>query len=156
MINKLTLAEKFKLIIKSSKDYKSILIIGLLFMFIGVVLIYIGLQNHITTLLILGVFFILFMLFFLGFTIPSTVSYYYNKELIKKFGINADAVLKDKEVIDNSYFERIRFTNSISRKGKLIKEINYLIIYTYNFKNILHEGSDIIDKNTFEKIKDRR
>jgi len=62
-------------------------------------------------LLIVGGFVTLFMGFFLGYTIPSSFLYYYEKAIIKKYGGYTTATVIKKYIEDLSYEERIKLNN---------------------------------------------
>lgn len=152
MNNKLTINQKINILIKSSKEYRGVLLMGLLFIFIGGILVFIGLHFDITFLIIFGGIFISFSLFFIIYTIPSSILYYYEKALAAKYGRIVNAYLKDKKVIDNSYYESTAFFDSPRKKSKFINELNYLLIYSFEYKNKIFENSDFVEKNLFEKI----
>lgn len=151
-MNRLTIAEKIQLVIKSSKDYRMVLFIGLLFVLLGSSLIYIGFLYSELFLIIFGGVFISFSLFFMMYTIPSSVSYYYNKALVSKYGKTTDAVLKSKEIIDNSYFDSNKHAVELNDKETLISQLNYLLVFSYNYQNKVFENKEFVEKEIFKNL----
>lgn len=151
-MDKQTITDKFNLLIKSSKEYRGILLVGFLFIFIGTVLIFVGLHFDIIFLIIFGGIFISFSLFFLISTIPSSIIYYYDKALVKKYGRYINACIKEKEIIDNSYYENNKYSVTTSKKDMLIEELNYLLTFSFEYQNQIYQNADFVDKNQYEKL----
>lgn len=138
--------DKISILFKSSKNYRGVLGIGMLFIFVGAFLVFLGLRFDVVFLLVFGGVFISFSLFFLFYTIPSTLVHYYDVELTKKYGRYKDAYVIEKEIINNSNMI------SISRKKKLIKEFNYCLIFSFEYKNKRYENSDFVNETIFKKV----
>ncbi|CDF79767.1 conserved hypothetical protein [Formosa agariphila KMM 3901] len=147
-----TLSEKIKLLIESSKAYRGILYIGFLFITLGTLLIYIGLRFDIIFLIVFGGIFISVALFFLIYTIPSSMIHYYEKALVKKHGKYTTATILDKEIIDNSYYDKNTYAVDSMSKGKRIEELNYVLKYTFEYQSKEYKNSAFVQKNEFETL----
>lgn len=142
-----TLFNKLVLLLRSSRAYINIVIIGLFFIGAGMTIIWgaFSLDGPIDRLfmIIFGGFLVCLSLFFMIYTLPSTVIYYYNKELAKKYGRHTKAKITKKEIIDNSYYEKKRF----------IEEMEYLISFAFEYRGQSFENSDFVGKEYFESLK---
>ena len=147
-----SISEKLELIIKSSKAYRGVLLIGLLFIGVGAVLITIGVRFDITFLIVFGSIFIAVALFFLIFTLPSSILYYYEKALLKKYGKYTNATILEKEIINNSYYDKNTYAVDSASKGALIEELSYLLNFSFEYQNQMYKNSDFVEKNEYEKL----
>ncbi|WP_378184779.1 hypothetical protein ACE939_08355 [Aquimarina sp. W85] len=152
-MNELPLIEKAKLMLASSKEYRGVLIIGSFFILIGGILIFIGIQFKVIFLVVFGAIWASFSLFFMAYTVPSSISYYYEKALIKKYGKLSNACLVEKKIVDHSYFDTNEYSIDVSKKGQLISELNYLLTFSFEYHNKTFENSELVTKNQFEKLK---
>lgn len=151
-MNKPTIIDKLYMLIKSSKEYRGLLLIGFLFIFTGSILIYIGLHFNIIFLVIFGGIFISFSLFFLINTLPSSILYQYEKIQIKKYGHYINACIKEKEITHNSYYEKNNHSVNSNKKNILLEELNYILIFSFEYQNQLYENSDFVEKNEYEML----
>ncbi|MCH9661344.1 MAG: hypothetical protein K0U54_10585 [Bacteroidetes bacterium] len=112
--------------------------IGLLFIALGIVVIYIAsfVNEGKVFLHIFGGVFIVFPLFFLLFTMPSSFLFYYEKALIKKYGSYGTAFICGKAILDSSSLENkdARTVKKAQRHFELTYEYEYLqVLYTNTF-----------------------
>lgn len=145
---KVAISDTLNFTIESIKKHLGILLIGLLFIFVGCILIYIAsLTENPIPLYIFGGVFISFSLFFILYTIPSSLKYYYNQEVIKKHGSFTTAVIINKEIEENSYSEKTH------NHAKTIEELNYLLSFSFNYNNNKFENSFYVHtKECFDKL----
>lgn len=144
---KLSLSDRIKFSIAAIKKHGFLLAFGLSFLGVGCFLIYLGIKydNNIT-LLIIGGFVTLFMGFFLGYTMPSSLLFYYEKAVIKKYGSYTYATVIKKHIEDHSYVEKI--DNRINP----VKEFHYIIDYVFTYKKEYTNSFYVTSKACFDKI----
>ena len=120
---------------------------GLTILGIGCFLIVLGIKydNNIP-LLITGSFVTLFMGFFLGYTMPSSLLYYYEKAVIKKYGSYTKAIVIDKKTEDCSY------TNTIGGRTEIVKEYHYYFTYKFTYKTEFTNSFYVKSQLCFDKI----
>ncbi|MCK8479665.1 hypothetical protein [Psychroserpens algicola] len=126
------------------------LLIGLIFIILGLVLAYIGYfiaeNNFLTG---FGITFISFSGFFLIYTMPSSYMHYYEQELTKKYGSYTTARVVHKRIDDYSH------TSSSFEGGKAIQHEEYLYVieFEFNYKNKSYESECFFEqKKTYEQI----
>ncbi len=143
-MNYLSISEKIGLFLTALNENKGILFMGSVFIAIGSILLYIGLLNKEVALSIFGIFFICFSLFFLLFTMPSSIAYYYEQALAKKYGTSTNATLIAKETID-------QLGNHATEANHEV-DINYQVTFSFEYKDNHYEASEFIDKQTFDVV----
>ncbi|MBC2845977.1 hypothetical protein [Winogradskyella flava] len=144
---KLTLSDRINFGIVAIKKHGFLLTMGLAFLGIGCFLIYLGIKNNNNIpLLVAGGFVILFMTFFLGYTMPSSLSFYYEKAIVKKYGSYTTASVIGKHVEDQSYEERI--DNRVDN----IELLFYIIDYKYTYQEEYFGSFYVTNKACFEAI----
>lgn len=145
---KLTISDKISFSIDALKAHKSLLILGFILFGLGSFLIYLGFTiNNAKALLYIGGFIVVFMLFFFGYAMPSSLRFYYEKSLIKKYGSYTTASVIAKEIEDNNY------TEHHNGKLKTIEEYNYLVEYQFTYNNKLYTNSFYVkSKSCFDKL----
>lgn len=120
---------------------------SLLFFCVGLFLIYLGITfNDASVLNYIGGFFIVFTIFFFGFTMPSSLLYYYEKAIIKKYGSYTDAVVINKYVEDLSYNE-----NTDGRTVR-VEEFHYIIDYQFTYLKDYTNTFYLEHKTSYDKI----
>lgn len=139
------LAKKTTLLFKALKKHTGLFLIGFSFISIGIILVFIGLRSEIISLLIFGGVFICVALFFI-YTLPSSVKYYYDKELSKKFGKNTMAQIIEKEIMNHSYLD------DKGNKEVLVEEFNYLLKYSFDYQNQTFENVDFVTEKQYKKL----
>ncbi|SCY05525.1 hypothetical protein SAMN05192588_0917 [Nonlabens sp. Hel1_33_55] len=150
---KLSFNHRFKFTIQAIKSNGGVLAILSLFVIVGSVLIFIGLQTESSEaywfLIIFGGVFITVSLVVFVTTMPSSFLHYFEKELIQKYGKYTVAKVTSKEKQDYSYDNSNIFD---SRKIKVAEFHNY-ITYEFSSTNRVYNGTDIIDDNEiFESL----
>lgn len=148
----LTLREKLQLLIRSSKEYSMILLIGFIFIATGSLLITFGWYENMIYLIVFGSIFIGLSLFFIGYTIPSSISYYYNKALAKKYGKYTEAQLTAKEIIDLSYTDNDQYNPETKKYGVRVIEESFLLTYTFSYAGKMYENQDDVDQEVYHKL----
>jgi hypothetical protein len=119
-----------------------------LYLFTGLVL-YSSFINNETTYSFEDVFVLLFLSAFsliltivFFYTIPSSLSYYYDKSIIKKHGSYSSAFVSKKFIEDNSYTDDL----------KKITEIHYFVEYEYLIKERKFTGVFILENEAFYNL----
>lgn len=144
---KLSLSDRIKFSITAIKKHGLMIPMGLVFLGIGCFLIILGIKydNNIP-LLVTGSFVTLFMGFFLGYTMPSSLLYYYEKAVIKKYGSYTNAIITKKYIEDQSYEERV--DNRVDK----IELFIYTIDYKFNYHKDFTNSFIVEDKACFDKL----
>ena len=144
---RLSLADRIKFSIIAIKKHGFLLAMGITFLGIGCFLIYLGIiYEYNTPLLVTGGFVTLFMGFFLSYTMPSSLLYYYEKAVIKKYGSHTNGIVIKKHIEDQSYEE------SIDNRVDKIQLILYRIDYKFTYKKEYTNSFYIDHKTCFDSI----
>ena len=121
--------------------------IMLLFVVLGILLIYIGIKTNTTFLWVFGAIFGGLPLLGIIFTMPSSFLYYYEQAETKKFGAYTTAKITKKEAKDVSYF-----TKKSNAKIKT-EEYQYFLTYTFNHNSTTYENTFLVaGKNCFDAL----
>ena len=91
---------------------------------------------------LIGAFFVVFPFVAGAMTLPSSLSYYYEKSLSKKYGKDATAIVTDKSAETNTFEE------SSGRDYYEVEETTYCISYRYSFAGE-HEGAFYVENGDF-------
>ena len=83
---------------------------------------------------------------FLGATLPSSISYYYEKPLSETYGINLSSIVTDKRIEDHS------FNETSGSQEKYVEEYHYIVGYKYSFEKDYESEFYIEEKDFYEKI----
>jgi hypothetical protein len=146
-MQKLTFSDKLFFAKKAVSEHAMIIGIGLTFILIGSICLFIGIKNDTQIgLIIFGAFFILFSSFFMLYTLPSSISHYYTREVIKKHGAHTNATIIDKRTEDNS------FTEETNGKTKVIKIIDYLVTFEFTYNETYVNEGFIDKKEIYSKL----
>ncbi|PNW29096.1 hypothetical protein [Formosa algae] len=126
---KISFSRKIKFIQIAIKKNGGILILLSFFLFLGIAMIWFSYRAGVLLMVAFGIFVTGMALFTIVYTIPSSIMYYYEKEVIKKYGAFTTAVITKKEIEDHSYID--------DETKKKVEEVTYLIEYTfeYNYKH---------------------
>ncbi|SHH34273.1 hypothetical protein [Winogradskyella jejuensis] len=146
---KLTLKDRINFSIEAIKKHLFLILGGLLFISIGLVLIYIGTIVNKDQLFfyIFGGVFIAFILFVWIYTLPSSLLFYYEKALIKKYGSYTTAIITNKEVEDHSH------TEGMGRNRRFVELFMYLIEYKFEYNSKTYTGAFYLnEKAVFDAI----
>ncbi|MFP4845536.1 hypothetical protein [Winogradskyella sp. PE311] len=144
---KITISDKVNFSISAVKKHSFLLLMGLTFLGIGCFLIYLGITSDANIpLLVAGGFVTLFMGFFLGYTMPSSFMYYYEKEVVKKYGSYTKAIITKKYIEDQSYEERV--DNRIDKVELLL----YIIDYKFTYQKEYTGSFYVADKTCFDAL----
>ena len=91
------------------------------------------------------------LLVYFGYTLVESIAYYYEKNLIRKFGknINGRVISKYKE-------ENDLYTNdSPGRRRKYDREIIYFIEYQYSYEGVEYQNAFVSEsENLYEKLEE--
>ncbi len=118
------------------KKHSGILAILLVFIAMGILLIYIATKiEEPIALYGFGGFVLVFSLFAFFYTIPSSFLYYYKQEVTKKYGSYALANIIHKEIEDHSYQE------TIDNRVDYIEEFHYILTYSFEYNGMRYENS---------------
>ncbi len=104
-MKQITLTDKLKLFIQSSKHWRGIFLLLTLFLLIGALLTALALHFKETGLVFIGGAFVVLPLFTILYTMPSSMRYGYEKALIDRYGKYANARVTQKEILDYSHRE---------------------------------------------------
>ncbi len=130
------------------KKHSGILAILLIFIAIGILLIYIATKIEKPIALYgFGGFVMVFSLFVFFYTIPSSFLYYYEQEITKKYGSYTIAKITNKEIEDHSYQEKA--------DGHIdyIEEFHYLLSYVFEYNETTYENSFYVNSLAcYEKL----
>ncbi|MCH3880971.1 MULTISPECIES: hypothetical protein [Tenacibaculum] len=140
--------DKLKFALVSLKKNAPILLLCLPFIIVGSTVIYFAAKTNLSAyIFIFGILFIGIPLFIIFYTMPSSLLYYYEQEMAKKYGYYSKATVTHKEIEDTSY------TQKAGSKINKIEEFNYLVSYTFNYRNKTYNNSFYVDEKTvFNKI----
>ncbi|MFP2997570.1 hypothetical protein ABN763_16755 [Spongiivirga sp. MCCC 1A20706] len=146
-LKRIPFSDRVKFIKEAIKAHKLLVVGFLIFFLIGCILIYVGTTITESStkwfLYVFGGSFIGFMLFFVGFTMPSSLRYYYEKALIKKYGAFGNGIITKLEIEDHSYID----------DEKSIEQFHYGIGYSFEYLNNTYEGFFYVyHKECFEKL----
>ncbi len=137
MQDRILFKEKLSFFIESLRKNLNPLLIMLLFLFLGIGLFAIGYYGDTVVVLIMGIFFIGFSLFAISYTMPSSISYYYEKAIVKKYGVYSVANIINKE---------IEIGGEVIKHGKRIKHNDiYIISYVFEYKGKAYKGIFLVD-----------
>ena len=144
---KLTVSDRIKFSIAAIKKHGFLLTMGLSFLCIGCFLIYLGIKydNNIP-LLVAGGFVTLFIGFFLGYTMPSSLLHYYEKAVIKKYGSYTTATIVKKHIEDQSYEERV------DHRTHKIELFLYTIDYQFTYHKDYTNSFAVTHQSCFDKL----
>ncbi|NER17491.1 hypothetical protein [Spongiivirga citrea] len=110
------------------------MLIFLVFIGLGIILLYVGSRASETStrwfLYSFGGFVIIFVLFFIIYTMPSSIMHYYEKALTNKYGAYTKAVIVKREIEDHSYTEN----------ETLLQMLHYGIHYEFEYQGRLQKG----------------
>ncbi|MCP3944503.1 MAG: hypothetical protein GY710_23900 [Desulfobacteraceae bacterium] len=124
--------EKLKFFGAALQEHLPDICILLPFQLVGLLTIYLAWTSQMDKawgLYLIGGVFFAFSTFVMAATLPSSVSYYYEKKLAQKYGFNLSAIVTDKRVEDHSYMEKR------GSEGIYVEEFHYIIGYGYEFEN---------------------
>lgn len=143
-------SEKLRFFKVSLKKNSGPLLIGLTFIVLGLIIAYIGyFVADNTPLTGFGLTFISFSGFFLLYTMPSSITYYYEQELTKKYGSYTTAKVINKRIDDYSH------TSSTLEGGKVKhhEEFLYAIEFEFSYNNQSYSSECFFNqKETYEAI----
>jgi hypothetical protein len=121
--------------------------IMLLFVVLGIFLIYLGLRTNTTFLWIFGVVFGGAPLLLLIFTMPSSFLYYNEQAETKKFGAYTTVKITEKEAKDVSYYTKK------SKGRRKIEEFQYFLTYVFEHHSTSYENTFLVaGKNCFDAL----
>ncbi|OUS02109.1 hypothetical protein A9Q86_05510 [Flavobacteriales bacterium 33_180_T64] len=142
--------EKLNFVKKSIRKNIGPFLIGVLFIMIGCVLMYLGYFTENNPFLFkIGFGFISFGGFFLIYFVSSSYKKNYEQELTKKYGNHTTAIVTNKRIEDYSY------TSNTFENGKALhhEEFLYAIEFDFTYNNISYSNHCFFeDKSTFEAI----
>ena len=123
--------------------------IGLIFILFGSFFAYLGYRTDDGLgFIIFGICFIVCSCLFMAFILPSSIMYYYEQALTKKYGSYTTAKVTNKR-IDN-YSHTSSFTNNNSEE---IEEYLYVIEFEFTYNNKTYKSESFFgEKSTYDAI----
>lgn len=153
---RLTTTEKIGHFLYALKQHAGIISIALLFVIIGAgacCIPWLYFHEPDWGLICIGLPFVLIPLFGLGYTLPSSIQYYYEKSLAKKYGVNIEATVTNKHIDDYSYTETMGMNDSLSgQRYRRIEEYHYFIEYKYEVGESYTGEFDVAGLGCYKKI----
>ena len=148
-MTKLTINDRLNFTLASLKKNGFIFLISIPFLVVGLIVAYFAKRvDDSFGLYVFGITFIIVPLLIIIYTFPSSFMYYYEQAMTKKYGYYTKATVTNKEIED------VSSRRSIAEGVGVIKEYNYLISYTFNYKSITYSNSFYVDSETvFNEIK---
>ncbi|MDO6597602.1 hypothetical protein Q4512_11810 [Oceanihabitans sp. 2_MG-2023] len=133
------------------KQHIGLLGIWLVFILFGCFFIFLGnnIEKEGYGFILFGIAFIVLSSTFMLFTLPSSIIYYYEQALTKKYGSYTTATITNKRIDDYSHT-----TSSFDGgKSKKIAEFLYAIEFQFSYNNQVFEGECFFEHQaTFEAI----
>jgi hypothetical protein len=150
----ISIIDKLYFTLESFKKNSAILFISLPFILGGSIVLYFATQAEESFgLYVFGITFITVPLLIVLYTFPSSFMYYYEQEIAKKYGYYTKATIIDKEIEYVSYFSSKGFVGEVGYKKEKVEQFNYLITYTFKYKNIVYNNSFYVDdKTVFDEL----
>ncbi|QDO94548.1 hypothetical protein FNB79_11420 [Formosa sediminum] len=137
---KISTSEKLKFMKVALQKNSCILILLSFFLFLGITIIGCSYVYNIILMVAFGVFIFGMALFTMLYTMPSSLRYHYENEIIKKYGAFTTAIITKKEVEDYSYIDT-------ETKNKVEEYVN-TITYEFNYNSEHYLGDAVIDDKT--------
>lgn len=148
-MGKFRLTDKFNFFKIALLKNSAILLIASFFILIGVAIIYFNFRYKNSIILyFVGAFVIALPLFGVLFTFPSSFMYYYEQAMTKKYGYYTKATITNKEIEDTSHYTTIGRAGHAGYRKDWIEELNYLVTYSYKYKNATYNNSFYVDDKT--------
>ncbi|PHI34706.1 hypothetical protein CBQ28_23315 [Pseudoalteromonas sp. GCY] len=142
----LSLSTKLKFLFAAIGKHLGVISVGIPFYIVGGFIIYIGVTEQYGAgvgAVIFGAIFILIPLGMYAFSLPSSIRYYYEKELTKEFGKHLFGTITNKRIESNTYVHRDEYDREVEHQ-----EAFYFVEYSYQFQGS-HEGEFILDNKDF-------
>lgn len=144
---KSTLSDKLQFTKTSLQKNSGPLLIMLLFVVLGIFLVYLGLRTETTFLWIFGAVFGGLPLLGILFTIPSSFLYYYEQAQTKKYGTYGTANIIEKEEKDVSYIDKV------GNRRVNVKAFQYFLTYAFEHNGQSYQNTFLVaGKNCFDAL----